>query len=156
MNKYIASGYVFAIIVYPLFATAEESCLDQAETQRELNLCSIASHKVIQEDLDRTLERIKDVYAEDLLFLEKLDTSQESWKASFDADMEMKFPEPNKRAYGSVFPMCAHQVAGDLIQARIKFLKQWALGDMEGDVCSGSVKSERNIEKGKPVVEEET
>lgn len=54
----------------------------------------------------------------------------------------MKFLAENKQPkYGSVYPMCAALFLKELTEERTEKLRVWLNGIEEGDVCSGSVKT---------------
>ena len=56
-----------------------------------------------------------------------------------DADVRPIFPDPDPRAYGSVYTMCRCGVLDQITTQRAKESQQlWIDGLDEGDVCTGS------------------
>jgi len=54
----------------------------------------------------------------------------------------MKFPGKNKQVeYGSIYPMCVSIYLKELTEDRTDKLRVWLNGIEEGDMCSGSVKT---------------
>jgi uncharacterized protein YecT (DUF1311 family) len=92
-------------------------------------------------ELNRTYKKILSDYKDDKIFLEKLKKAQRAWLTYRDAHIESVYPVEDKAAeYGSVYGMCCCTIKKDLTDQRTKMLKQWLVGTMEGDVCSGSIK----------------
>jgi len=127
------------ILVSFLYANEPKSCIETASSQRAMNQCAIESYRKADAELNRIYLKIKALYKDDKLFLEKLKTAQQAWIKLRDADLSLKFPHREKpNYYGSVFPMCEAIFETKLTLERIRFLKQWLTGAEEGDVCSGS------------------
>lgn len=135
-----------------LNATANESssCLKTALTQLEINQCANVGYKEADGELNRVYKKIKQVYKEDTVFLDKLKKAQLVWIQLLDADLELKYPHiDNHGYYGSILPMCMDQYKTSLILKRVAFLKQWLIGIEEGDVCAGSIMNQLNLQVGK-------
>ena len=127
------------ILVGSLQAGAPRSCMERAPTQGAMNRCAIKSYRKAEEELNRVYKRIKALYRDDKLFLEKLKKAQQAWIKLRDADLRLKFPHRGQPGYyGSAFPMCEAIFKRELTLERIRFLKQWLKGAEEGDLCSGS------------------
>jgi uncharacterized protein YecT (DUF1311 family) len=91
--------------------------------------------------LNETYSKILKEYAKDQQFIAKLKTAQRAWLAFRDAELEALYPRDNKQAeYGTVYPMCHCSELQFLTEARIKELKRWIDGTIEGDVCAGSLR----------------
>ena len=117
------------------------TCLENAATQREMNVCTELSYEAVDKELHRIYHDIERLYADDRNFLAALRKSQQAWLASRDADLDAMFPAEDKQLqYGSAYPMCVSNLKIRLAIQRIAFLKQWLAGREEGEVCSGSVK----------------
>jgi len=116
-------------------------CLESAQTQSEMNRCEGINLQSTRAELCRVLTAIKVAYkSTSPEFLLKLEISQKAWEETLKADMDMKYPQEDKRGqYGSVYPMCASGFESMLILSRIEFLKEWLQGHKGGVVCSGSV-----------------
>lgn len=117
------------------------SCMEDANTQLEMNQCEGTNLEYLRIELARVLNKIKTIYkTTSPEFLVNLDSSQLAWEKSLEADLEMKFPlSPKRVSYGSVYPMCSSGFEARLIIKRIEFLKEWTNGSIDGEVCSGSV-----------------
>ncbi len=87
-------------------------------------------------------KEIKELYSDDELFLQKLESSNLAWLKAVDADFDLKFPHADEASYyyGSSFPMCSKEYKESIIARRLQFLAEWINKTEEGDVCSGSVK----------------
>lgn len=80
-------------------------------------------------------------YASDEAFIDKLKKSQRIWIQFRDSELEMRYPETEKRIYyGSMYPMCESAYLTKLTQERIVTLEQWLQPFPEGEGCRGSIK----------------
>lgn len=121
-----------------------------AQTQSELTRNSLDLFSEASKELKTVLAKIESDYKTDTLFLSKLKISQEIWLKFVAAEIDMKYPEPDKRNYGSMFSMCANGYLEELTKLRCKKLKEWLLPIPKGEGCIGSVKyrlKENTIEK---------
>lgn len=135
---------IYTVLFCFLIATAqgeEASCLQNAQTQFEMNQCSGLNLSEAQKELKRVLTEIRKAYkSTSPKMLKKLDISQSMWEKSVEADIEFKFPEENKQEqYGSVYSMCANGFRTFLVLKRVEFLKTWLKGHKGDEVCSGSI-----------------
>ena len=122
------------------FADQAASCLEKADSQRQMNECSEIDLAQADAEVNRVIEAVRAAYKDQPEFLEKLDASQLAWIALRDANLELKYPLDDKQHnYGSVYPMCASGYLTQLTLQRIEFLKQWLIGHGDGEVCGGSV-----------------
>ncbi|ADV46583.1 lysozyme inhibitor LprI family protein [Nitratifractor salsuginis] len=129
------------ILASSLQASKPKSCMERASTQGAMNRCALESYRKADAELNRVYKRIKALYKDDKLFLEKLKRAQQTWIKLRDADLLLKFPHKGQPGYyGSDFPMCEAMFKRELTLERIRFLKQWLWGAEEGDLCSGSQK----------------
>jgi uncharacterized protein YecT (DUF1311 family) len=116
------------------------SVLD-AQTQGELDEQACGQFHKADVALNETYSKILKEYAKDQQFVAKLQTAQRAWLAFRDAELEALYPKDNKQAeYGTVYPMCHCSELQFLTEARIKELKRWIDGTIEGDVCAGSLR----------------
>lgn len=121
-------------------ALRADDCQKDAATQTAMNACGATDLKHVEAALSDTLARIRTQYADDPLFLERLEQSQLQWRQSLQADLDLRFPQSDTHFYyGSVFPLCLATVKTGLIQHRIAMLNVWLTGLEEGEVCAGSV-----------------
>jgi uncharacterized protein YecT (DUF1311 family) len=93
-------------------------------------------------ELNNVYQKILTEYKSDSAFINQLKKTQRIWITYRDSELEMKFPAKNKQAeYGSVYPMCVSLYLKKLTEERIEKLRIWLNGIEEGDLCSGSVKT---------------
>jgi len=134
---------VCACLLLPLASRAqkpEADCFDKAVTQADLNDCAGEQLAAADAELNRVYKAILEKYKEDALFVEKLRAAQRAWLTFRDAEIEAKYPHTKEPGfYGSSIRMCDPLYRVQLIQERIKKLREWLDGSEEGDVCSGSV-----------------
>ena len=122
----------------------EQSCTKPI-TQLSMNECANVEFQKADKELNRVYKLIRKLYKNDQVFLDKLHSAQLAWIKSRDADFDLKYPytkshEESRIHYGSIFPMCANNYKTQLTLARVEFLKQWATGIEEGDVCGGTIR----------------
>ena len=112
-----------------------------SQTQLEMNQSTGERYSLADKELNRIYNQILVDYKNDSNFIEKLKVSQRLWIKFRDAELEMKFPEPDKRFnYGSMYPMCAAGFLTELTKQRTEKLKEWLKPIPEGEGCVGSVK----------------
>ena len=144
MNKLIKLAAVVAMAATVVGATgqtgARADCMEGAQTQMAMNQCAAQELRAADAELNLIYQKLREVYAGDPAFLEKLKLAQRAWIAFRDAELAAKYPATDKRDYGSIFPMCSSQYVGDLTRKRIADLKVWLDGVQEGDACAGSVR----------------
>ena len=141
MQKFRISIIIF-LLAYTGYSSAAEECLEEAFTQMEMNRCAGLSFEAADKELNRVFAEIKVLYSDNSRFLENLKASQLAWIKLRDADLELYYPEKNKRVqYGSAYPMCSSSRKTEITIQRIEFLKQWVKGIEEGGLCSGSIKN---------------
>jgi len=128
--------FLYTLLLSALFAA--EPC--GAQTQSEMNAETAGEFKTADKELNAVYRQILEDYAEDDVFITNLKEAQRCWIAFRDAQLKMKFPDREPGYYGSVLPMCEAAYLAELTQDRIKALKVWVDGVVEGDVCAGTVK----------------
>ena len=75
-----------------------------------------------------------------MIFIDKYEVSQKNWTIFRDSQLDMKFPEKNKRAsYGSMYPMCETGYLTQLTKLRTKQLKEWLEPLPGNEGCGGSI-----------------
>ena len=119
-------------------AYADDRCAS-ATAQSDLNECAGRSSHSADAELNDVYQEILRRYASDHVFVAALSEAQRAWVTFRDSEMAAAFPETDKGAYGSVFPMCSSGLAEELTRARTKRLRVWLDGVEEGDVCAGSI-----------------
>ncbi len=112
-----------------------------SQTQYEMNKMAIGSFEQADKELNAVFKEILTVYKVDTIFIKNFKASQPIWITFRDAELKMKFPERPDNFYGSIHPVCIAGYLEKLTRERIKNLKVWLDGAMEGDACNGSVKS---------------
>ena len=117
-----------------------------SQTQLEMNQQSSVEQFSADDELNYVYNQILIDYQNDSNFIEKLKISQRLWIKFRDAELEMKFPETDKRNYGSMYPMCANGYLEQLTKERIKKLKEWLKPPPDGEGCVGSIKYRAEIE----------
>jgi uncharacterized protein YecT (DUF1311 family) len=111
----------------------------QSQTQSEMNEQSFDSYKKVDTELNDVYKKILDKYKSDTLFIKNLKISQRIWISFRDAELNMKFPDYGPYWYGSMHPMCVAGYLEELTKDRIKTLKKWLEGRIQGDGCNGSI-----------------
>ncbi len=112
------------------------------QTQLEMNEAEQAKFNQADKQLNIVYKKILTSYSRDTNFIAQLKASQRIWIQFRDAEMKMRFPEKDQSNYGSVFPMCWYIYLEELTVERTKKLKRWLIGAKEGEVCSGSIKTQ--------------
>ncbi len=140
--KQIFITFFLTIIALTLFS----------QTQSKLAQESNERYKNSDKELNEVYNQILTEYQNDTNFIEKLKSSQIFWIKFRDAEVEMKYPEPDKSYYGSIFPMCFSEYLSELTKQRTRKLKEWLKPHLEGDVCGGSLKY-REIKKDEISIE---
>lgn len=112
-----------------------------SQTQAEMNMSSSEKLKKADAELNEVYKKILSDYASDTLFIKKLKIAQRLWIKFRDAEVDMKFPESEKRLYyGSMYPLCVNSYLESLTKERIEKLREWLEPVPEGEGCRGSVK----------------
>jgi uncharacterized protein YecT (DUF1311 family) len=111
-----------------------------SQTQLEMNSDSYHIYEDADKELNLVYQQILKDYANDSLFISKLKISQRIWVKFRDAELEMKFPEEEKRVvYGSMYPMCESSYLKRLTIARTEKLKEWLKQPLKHVGCNGSI-----------------
>lgn len=99
------------------------------------------NYQIADTELNRVYQEVRTRYKDNPDFLQKLKKSQRLWIQFRNAEVAMRYPAKDKfNVYGSIYPICAKTLLTELTKARIKTLRQWLDGTVEGDVCSGSIR----------------
>lgn len=129
--KQIITAFFFSIIALISFS----------QTQMEMNQTADKTYLMADKELNRVYTQILIEYKNEPNFIEKLKISQRLWIKFRDAELEMKFPESDKRSnYGSMYPMCASGYLEQITKERTKKLMEWLKPIPEGEGCAGSIK----------------
>lgn len=111
-----------------------------SQTPTEINQIENEEYMKADANLNRVYKQILSDYKTNSKFIEKLRSSQRLWIKFRDAELEMKFPEEDKRLnYGSMYPMCATNYLAELTKQRTTTLKKWLKPTTEGESCNGSL-----------------
>jgi uncharacterized protein YecT (DUF1311 family) len=77
--------------------------------------------------------------AADADFVKAFREAQTAWISFRDAHVRSIYPDPDRRAYGSVYLMCRCGILEQMTTQRAEELRRlWVDGLDEGDVCTGS------------------
>jgi uncharacterized protein YecT (DUF1311 family) len=127
-------------ILLILFLTLNLTCFSQ--TQHEMSEEASQEYREAAIELNNVYQKILTEYKSDSIFIDRLKKVQDIWGLYRDAALEMKFPANNKQLeYGSVYPMCVSIFLKELTEDRTEKLEVWVYGIGEGDMCSGSIKT---------------
>ena len=114
-----------------------------SQTQSDMNKEICEDMLKIEKELENVVKKIREKYQNDSLFLTKLELSQKRWIQYRESQIELKFPAEDKQLeYGSLYPVCYCLEKIKITEQRIKYLKMWVHGVIEGNVCPGSVLKE--------------
>ena len=109
-----------------------------AQSQAEMNQQATSKFKKQDKELNKVYRQILNEYSADTVFIKNLKSSQKIWIRFRDAEVKMRYPGIDYA--GTATSMCKAQLMEEITKARIKTLKVWLTGIIEGDVCSGTVK----------------
>lgn len=126
-------------ILLLLFLMFSLVCFSQ--TQPEMNKDVYDALKIADKELNEVYRKILIEYKEDSIFLKSLKNAQRFWIKFRDAELEMKYPNYEDLYYSSSYPMCRAIYLKELTEERTNKLIVWLHGIEEGDICSGSVKT---------------
>ena len=105
------------------------------QTQAELNETAGKDLKVAEAEMTLLLDRLMTRAAGKTDAIAKLTKAQTAWKEYRDAQVAARWPFPERRQYGSVYPMCAATELTNLTNARVAELRRM-LTSVEGEVCN--------------------
>lgn len=132
---------IILVIAISTNVYANEACLQKAVSQLDINDCASSDAKAADQELNRVYKEIQKKYNDDAVFLNKLKLAQLAWIKFRDAQINMMFPHSDEaNYYGSIFPSCYLGEMTSLTNERVKTLKRWLAGHVEGDGCSGSIR----------------
>jgi uncharacterized protein YecT (DUF1311 family) len=124
-----------------LIAFSITSSLCFGQSQGEMSQDAAKKYQKADKELNTAYQKILKMYSNDTAFIRNLKNAQRIWVQFRDAEMKAIYPDREPGYYGSVQPMCWYSEITRLTNDRIKKLKVWIDGTMEGDVCSGSVRT---------------
>ena len=129
-------------------ADSNNSCLENAMTQMEMNRCAGIDYTEADAELNRVYKQIIKIYSDNPAFIKNLKASQRAWIKLRDADFAMRYPHADDPSYyGSSFRTCSSLYLTELTLQRTAYLKQWLKGGEEGDLCNGSLKNQWLIQE---------
>jgi uncharacterized protein YecT (DUF1311 family) len=117
-----------------------QSFIVLGQTQAELTDDSNKRLKKVEAELTSVYNKILTSYSDDKEFIKNLKESQELWTKFRTTELKVMYPDREPGYYGSVHQMCINDYLAELTNDRIKRLRIWLTGTVEGDVCSGSIK----------------
>lgn len=122
-----------SVITSPSLQAKTQDCGDGS--QSEMNACSCSEAYKEDQKLNQLYQTLLKQHADDPILIKKMKAAERAWIRYRDAQLEMHFPDPDKRNYGSVFRMCQCTVESSLTEARYKELKEWSDEVTNGDIC---------------------
>ncbi len=123
----------FAIALHPPVLTAGGTAPLPSNTDGPMDAGTTMA------EMDRIYAEILKRFGDDTRFIEKLQASQNAWRAYRDAHLQALYPADDKTlAYGSAYRHCRQLAIAVLTRERIMHLRQWLQGVEEGEVCAGS------------------
>lgn len=118
---------------------AKPTCLDNTNTQQEINQCSGLENQTADQALNKVYQAILKQHANDKPFIDSLKQAQRAWLKWRDAEMLAIYPAREEPGYyGSSFNGCWNDQLASMTRERTRQLKKWLDGVEEGDMCSGS------------------
>ena len=117
-----------------------QSFFAQGQVQPQLTADSNARLKKAEAEFTSVYNKILTTYSDDKEFIKNLKESQDLWTKFRIAELKVMFPDREPGYYGNVHQMCIIDYLAELTNDRIKRLRTWLIGKVEGDVCSGSIK----------------
>ena len=123
-----------------LFIFIGQSSLLFGQTQAQLTDESNKRLKKAETELTSVYNKILTTYSDDKEFIKNLKESHELWTKFRTTELKVMFPDRKPGYYGSGHQMCINDYLADLTNDRVKRLRTWLNGTVEGDVCSGSIK----------------
>ena len=115
-----------------------------------MNADAAKEYQKSDKKLNEVYNEILKKYSDDDIFIKLMKKTQKIWIQFRDAQVEMMFPDYTDNPYsyyGSVYPMCISSYMTRLTDQRTKELQEWLEGSIDGNVCSGSVKSKSELKQ---------
>lgn len=128
------------LIIFGFIILVGQSSLVLGQSQAQLVDDSDKRLKSTEAEMRSVYNRILASYRNDIEFVKNLKESQDAWSKFSMAELKAKYPDREPGYYGSSHQMCVNDYLIELTIERIKRLKTWLTGTVEGDVCSGSIK----------------
>ena len=110
----------------------------KAQSQTDMNQQASSKFKKQDKELNKVYKQILNEYSSDTVFIKNLKSSQKIWIQFRNAEIKMRYPGIDYA--GTATSMCKAQLMEEITKARIITFKVWLTGNIEGDVCSGTVK----------------
>ena len=137
MRNFTIFAALTVLLSLPLHAQSPE----KTDTIQTPNSCT--DYLKIKKDMDDLVRKIKVEYAKDLVFIPKFKKAQLSWESYRDTQLDMIFPETDKKTYGMLYPACRCNWLIEMTTHRFDFLLKWISNFDEGDACGGSVNNKK-------------
>lgn len=137
-----SQGLLRLLRLAAVLAAVGAACL--AQTQSEMNQEACRDAKKADAEMNQVYRRIMTEYRQDAPFIGKIKAAQRAWLAFRDAHLESLYPAENKQTtYGRIYPTCRCTALAAVTRRRTAELQEWVKGVREGDVCAGSVRTNR-------------
>ena len=116
----------------------EPDCYATAQTQLDLNRCAAASWSSAEKQMEAVYPAVLERHKQNQLFVDRLERSQDAWKAYRQAHPEAIYPNESRdqNSWGSIHAMCSSTVMEGKARQRIAELRQWL--EKRPDVCGGT------------------
>jgi uncharacterized protein YecT (DUF1311 family) len=115
--------------------TNQTQSIPYEQTQSGLNQAAGKDLKAAESELAQVWNQLMTKAAGKADAIAKLTKAQTAWKAYQDAQVQAMWPFPERRRYGSVYPMCVAVELTNLTITRVAELRTM-LTSVEGDVCN--------------------
>jgi uncharacterized protein YecT (DUF1311 family) len=137
MRTYTIFTTLFSFFLGTAFAQAPE----KMDTIQPPNSCN--DYIQLKKDMDDLVKKINTEYAKDAAFMAKFKKTQAAWLTFRDAQMDMIFPETDKKEYGTLYYVCRCNWLIEITTHRYDFLLKWISNFDTGEACGGSINSKK-------------
>lgn len=135
MKNFLILSILCFLLAIPALAATKGDCHETAMTQFDMDVCAGDGAKKARAELNKELSDIRARISDRPAKLEMLKVAQDTWETYMRAQINFLYFDNS----GSVTPMCDGIMATELIQARVKQLRQWVADNVEGNVCTGGL-----------------
>lgn len=124
---------LFCVVLFlPSVPRAEEAWCSGAQTQRDLNVCSSTRASNVRGEMNKRIDKIKDLIANRPQKLATFEAAQKTWEEYVQAQVAFLYIDHT----GSAAPMCEADAEAYLVNQRIKQLDAWvADGKQDANTC---------------------
>lgn len=112
-----------------------------AQSQVDMVKSAQADYFKADKRLNQVYNQIQLAYRNDKVFLKDLKQAQLAWIMFRDKQVALRYPA--RPGVGTATPMCRFAYTQELTEQRIAELQKWLDGIPEGDVCTGTIRSQQ-------------